>query len=79
MNYLLCLLADLLYSSQAEAVLLLEGCSLQHQMLLLSCIHLLQVLCCCVGLSMQCLLEYLQIKTGAKKMASLKKTFDFYI
>lgn len=49
--------ADLLNSSQAlelggaEVVLLLEGCSLQHEMLLLSSIHLLQVLCCCVRLS----------------------------
>lgn len=49
--------ADLLYSSQAlelssaEVVLLLEGCGLQHEMLLLSGIHLLQVLCCCVRLS----------------------------
>lgn len=51
------LFADLLYSSQtlelsgAEAVLLLECCSLQHQMLLLSSVHLLQVLCCRVRLS----------------------------
>lgn len=51
------LFADLLYSSQAlelsraQAVLLLEGGRLQHQMLLLSSVHLLQVLCCCVRLS----------------------------
>lgn len=54
-------LADLLNCSEAlqlggaEAVLLLQGRSLQHQMLLLSGVHLLEVLSCSVWLSVKML------------------------
>lgn len=40
-------------------MLLLQGCGVQHQVLLLSCVHLLKVLCSRAGGAVQCLLNYL--------------------
>lgn len=51
-------------------MLLLEGCCLQHEVLLLRCVHLLQVLRSRVGLSVQRLLDHLQY-TGRKKQVSV--------
>ena len=44
----------------AAEVLLLQGRRLQHEVLLLGCIHLLQVLGCCAGLPVQGLLDHLR-------------------
>lgn len=66
-------MADLLHGGQAlklrraQAVLLLQGSCLQHQMLLLGGVHLLQVLRCCVRLSVQCLLKHLHTSTHAEE------------
>lgn len=43
--------------SVAQLLLLLEGCCLKHEVLLLGCIHLLQVLGCRAGLSVERLLD----------------------
>lgn len=50
-------------------MLLLEGCCLQHEVLLLRCVHLLQVLRSRVGLPVQCLLDHLKY-TGRKRQFS---------
>jgi hypothetical protein len=55
----------LLHSCQAlelcaAEVLLLQGCCLQHEVLLLCGIHLLQILSCCAGLPVQGLLDHLR-------------------
>lgn len=44
----------------AEVVLLLQGCRLQHEVLLLCSVHLLQVLRSCTGLPVQGLLDHLR-------------------
>lgn len=46
-------------------VLLLQRGRLQHQVLLLRGVHLLQVLCRCVGLPVQGLLDHLRGSSGA--------------
>lgn len=52
----------------AAEVLLLQGCCLQHEVLLLGSIHLLQVLRRRAGLPVQGLLDHLRSVRGSRSM-----------
>lgn len=51
-------------------MLLLQGCCLQHKVLLLGSVHLLQVLRGCARLPVQCLLNHLRSRGGGNKHVS---------